>query len=174
MLVACSNAKQSEQAADSSRLAGFANNQEASPTKVSSDSATALAILDSLTLIAPPGNDAFDASRAPHFSADLIASFVSDSGLTLNDINRDADSTIHLSPAAVREQLTSRHGRAFEQLVHLAYIAGQPYPQYSQLTLNRSPGALVVCVSDWYVLTFINENGRVKLRRVDYRQLEGE
>lgn len=58
--------------------------------------------------------------------------------------------------------------------MHLAYIAGQPYPQYSQLTLNRSPGALVVCVSDWYVLTFINENGRVKLRRVDYRQLEGE
>jgi hypothetical protein len=128
VFVACSDTKPSRSGGDSS-LPAASSNQLPTPAPVlSPDSGATVAIIDSLKLIAPPSQGEFDASQAPQFSVDRIMSFVSDSGLVLADVNR-RDSIIQLGAEKVREQLARRSGRAFDQLVHVAWISSIPYPR---------------------------------------------
>jgi hypothetical protein len=139
---------------------------------LSPDSGAAIAIIDSLKLIAPPSEGEFDPSRAPTFSVDRIMPFVSDSGLVLADVNA-RDSIIRLAPELVRAQLVSRRGRAFDQLVHVGWISSIGSQPYSQRRFARSPGSLVVTMgTDWFALTFVEEKGRVRLREVSNKVYE--
>ena len=133
---------------------------------IESDSADAIAVLARLRTISPTGGEGFDAAAAPTFDPAGVLAVVSDSGLTLDDVNR-ADSTVHLSKQEVAAQLAGRRGRAFTSLVHLGYVYSQPYAQYSRLTFARGAG-LVVSVADWYRLRFVREGGRLRLSRVSY------
>jgi len=140
---------------------------------VASDSADAIAVLAKLRTIAPTGEGGFDAASAPAIDSAAILAVVSDSGLTLDDVNEE-DSTVHLSKREVGAQLAGRRGRAFTSLVHLGYIYSQPYPQYSHLTFSRGPAGLGVSVADWYRLRFAREGGRLRLNRVSYVTFEAE
>lgn len=137
------------------------------------DSATAVAILDSLKAIAPTGGVGFDTSFIPPIRPGDVLAMLSDSGLTLHDVN-EADTTVHLTRRQVELQLARRRGRAFTSLAHLAHIYSQPYPQYSALEFARGPEGLEVVIGGWYRLTFARERGGLRLRRVSYLELEGE
>ncbi|MFL5540833.1 MAG: hypothetical protein ACJ8J0_17710, partial [Longimicrobiaceae bacterium] len=119
------------------------------------------------------GGTGFDTAYVPRIETDAILALVSDSGLTLDDVN-EADSTVHLSREEVGAALTHRSGRAFTSLVHLAHIYSQPYPQYSSLRFTHDPAGLVVSVADWYRVRFVREAGRMRMRRISYVMLEGE
>lgn len=146
----------------------------AAPSPTLPDSADADAILRFLTRFAPPQRGGFDDSLIPPLPVDSVLALVSDSGVVINDVNEGADSTVVVSRAELRSQLAARRGRAFTQLGHLAYIASQPYPQYSGLLFTRAGSSLSIEVGSWYVLTFVGEQGRTRLRRVSYEQFEGE
>jgi hypothetical protein len=137
------------------------------------DSAGAVAALESLKAIAPPPGEVFNASLAPRIDPASVLAVVSDSGLTLHDVNEEPDTTIRLTRQEIEAQLARRSGRAFRKLVHLAYLYSQPYPQYSRLAIGRVPGGLEVQVGNGYELTFVREGGRLRLRRVSYGRFEG-
>lgn len=138
------------------------------------DSADATAILHALQRLAPPLDRAFDDSLIARVPVDSVLAMVSDSGLVSADVNEQTDSTAAFSRDELRSQLSARHGRAFSQLGHLAYIASRPYPQYSGLVFVRDGRRLTMEVGGWYVLTFVNEYGYTRLRRVSYEMVEGE
>lgn len=146
----------------------------AARTSALPDSAEADAILRFLKRLAPPLSGAFNDSLVPPVPIDSVLALVSDSGLVSNDVNEGTDSVVVFSRAELRDQLASRHGRAFSQLGHLAYIASQPYPQYSRLAFTRTGNELRVEVGGWYVLGYVAEHGQTRLRRVSYEQGEGE
>ena len=139
---------------------------------VASDSAEAIAVLARLRTISPTGGEGFDAAAAPAIDPAAVLVAVSDSGLTLDDVNRE-DSTVHLSRREVVAELAGRRGRAFTALVHLGYVYSQPYAQYSGLTFARGAG-LVVSMGDWYRLRFVREGGRLRLSRISYVNPEAD
>ena len=136
------------------------------------DSAEAEAILRFIKRMAPRGE--FSDSLIKPVPADSLLALVSDSGLVSIDINAGDDSATALSREELRAQVSGRKGGAFSQLGHLAYIASQPYAQYSGLEFTREGSTLTVAVGDWYVLTYVSERGQTRLRRVSYVQSEGE
>jgi hypothetical protein len=145
-----------------------------SDTIVASDTADAVAVLATLRTIAPTGGEGFDAASAPTFDPAAVLAVVSDSGLTLDDVNREESPIVRLSRREVEAQLTRRRGPAFTSLVHLGYIYSQPYPRYSKLTFAHTPAELTVAVADWYRLGFVHEGGRLRLRRLGYTHHGGE
>lgn len=141
-----------------------------------SDSAAVVAILEAFKAIAPPGGAVFDTARAPRAGVAPIVAALSDSGLTIHDVNEEPDSTVHLTTAEVRARLSGRRGRVFETLVHLGYIYSRPHPQYSRLSFAPLSDGLAVSVgtSELYRLEFRRERGRLVLRRISYEEFEAE
>jgi hypothetical protein len=138
------------------------------------DSAAARAFLDYLK----SGQDisaraqGFDVERGGHWDVDRLLSFISDKGLILSDVNMD--STWAIDANALRRDVISRQGPSFQQLVHLAHIYAQPFPQYSALTFQQAGDSTVVLVADWYRVTLVRERGAPKVRSVAYLMHEGE
>lgn len=119
---------------------------------------------------APSG--AFNAQEAPQWDLVKFISFLSSQGVIFSDINYQSNS--YYSVSQIKSELSKRKGKIFKTFSHLAHIYSQPYKQYSELTFERKDKNIVVSVADWYVLTFMIENGRFRLTKCDYIMLEGE
>jgi hypothetical protein len=113
----------------------------------------------------------FDPTKGRMPSVDTVLSFIAPEGLTVTDAN---DSGVReYTPAALRRALARRTSRAFGTFVHLGYIYGQSHVG-SELTYRTLPDGVLVCMSDWYRLTFFRRGPRLLLRRIGYVMDETE
>ncbi len=118
------------------------------------------------------GDSGFDQTLGGNWKAEELLSFVSRNGVTLYDINDKR--TRRLTRMQLQRALSQRGNKTFTSFVHLGYIYAQPYPQYSTLMYEPRKNSVVVNVASWYRLTFIREDGTLKLNRLEYLMMEGE
>lgn len=118
------------------------------------------------------GGSGFDETHGGNWKAEELLSFISRNGITLYDINDK--STRRLTRAQLQLALSKRGNKTFTSFVHLGYIYSQPYPQYSTLIYQPRKNGLVINVAGWYRLTFMTEDGKLKLNKLEYLTLEGE
>ena len=139
---------------------------------VPKDYQRAVEFLDNIKWPAEGAQGGFDLSKGHFDNPARTASYVSEHGLTLYDINDGK--TTRVSRDTLERQLRNRAGRGFEMFVHLGHIYAQPYSQYSALSYRLLPKGIIVYVSSWYRLTFERENARLQLVRLNYLEQEGE
>lgn len=116
----------------------------------------------------------FVAAEAPHWNVEKFMSFLSSTRpLIFTDVNTAG--TVSMTRKDVAASLARRKGKAFRTFARLAHIYSVPYRQYSELAFEEQAGAVVVHLGNyWYDLTFIREDGVLKLARCDYTTLEGD
>src|SRR5260370_37734024 len=110
------------------------------------DSTRIVGFLDLLSSARTPASSqgGYDPSRAGPWNTDKLAAFVAQSGITFHDVN--GDTTWHLAPDSLRQQLRRRRGSGFDMLLHLGYVYGLRYPQYSSLAFVQNSSGVVVRV----------------------------
>ena len=114
-------------------------------------------------------HEGFDIGLGGHWTVDSVVSFVGPDGLRFGDVN--GDSTWGVSRAALRHELTTKSGPSYTTLVHLGYMAAQPYPQYATQRFEHAGDSLIVVLGRRvYRIAFAG--GYVK--EIHYLVLEGD
>jgi hypothetical protein len=115
---------------------------------------------------------AFDETLGGHWRVEDLLAYISQSGLTLFDINDNR--TRRYTKAQLRSLLSRKGNKASTMFIHLGYIYAQPYPQYSTLSYEAQANGVVIRMSGWYRLTFKREDGALKLTKLEYIQVQGD
>lgn len=115
----------------------------------------------------------FNANVAPRWDIDRLLSYISGSGLTISDLNRNNGRPRAVTPKEIRSAVASRKGPTFSTLAHLGHIYAQPYKQYSELRFQPlADGRVALHMADWYQITFARQTEALKVTRIDYLMRE--
>jgi hypothetical protein len=99
-------------------------------------------------------------------------SYVSNGTIVVTDAN-DASET-RFSRSQVRKSLERRSGRVFVTMARLAFLYSHPQPQCSALTFVAQGKDVVVGVANDFRLTFVQQEGELRVSRIDYVFEEGD
>jgi hypothetical protein len=104
---------------------------------------------------------------------------VADSGLTYVNASGvepkpDSETTQHVTLAELSAQLAARKGAIFHALAEMSSDVAQPERRDRKASFCVVPGEVTLFVSSEYRLTFIVQNGSLRLASIMYDPAEGD
>ena len=104
------------------------------------------------------------------FEVPVFISYISTRGLTIWNINKNESKSYTIED--IKKQMSEKKGEVYLKIWHIAAVYLQPQLNYSKLTFKESNEMLKIHIEYGYDLTYLLEDGKYKLLKIDYIVIE--